>query len=688
MKKCFLPLLLALLMIFVLPVQASSAFGSATDALCTIYLRRDAGDTLLGTGVAFIRNDTILTVEGCIREGELVVLSSGGEHRVTSVRAEESGAALLTIDPPVDAAPVSLADYSMQAVPYVLSASADGQRAAEPLYQVLMTRYRGTDALLLSSEDGLLPGAIVLDEAGALVCITAARNGEGVGMYTALDISSLYGLSIELDDISDTEAAYVKASISWQDGVLDISWPDANHTEGVYFITVGGRENRYYSSYTAGAIRTGISILLPLGHSYDVQVQWTPDKTQPLPINWYIMQEISLPEDAYTDHGFTCRSYVSALPAGSAIPDGLFPETEFLSVDMVTGGAYDLYFQSIAEYQVDEQIPLPMTAELIAPDGQFYYLDLEFVFDPALQGADVFYLPLGDLFAECLQFTEGNALAPGEYRLRYAIAGKTADEYVFTLAPEGTAAPEETNSSRSAGFLTGYTVACEGGYVTLDWSNLTALPTGEDLTYVAFIQYGENAYYTYYEMAAEARQAEFHAIPGVDCVVWLAYTHGDSIAELHPQSPDECTFVPAAQKQPFTLNGFTHVRAGLAASDAESPEDDGVYLPEAPITRQMLTDRAVPVYFQTEDTYSVTEISSDYPMAIVLFTPDGLVFAERSGYVFMPEICDGDIWARNLEALLSSYESLTGDAAWPAGEYTIGYYIGGFVADEFTFTLE
>ena len=690
MKKRFLPLLLALLLALALPAQAESAFAAAADAVLPIYLRTDAGDTLLGSGVAFIRNDTLLTVESCVREGELVVLASDGEHRVTDVRVEDNGAALLTMEPPLDATPVVLADYSISAAPYVLGVAADGARTAETLYQALMGYYRGEDALVLSSEDGLLPGAVALDENGALVCIAVGRNGEGVGMYTALEIAGLYSLSLDLADVSGTDPFYVKADLRWQGGALNVDWPDSGRTDGIYYITVSGQANCYYSSYTARADEAGLSLILPPGHTYDVQVQWSPDKASVLPVNWYAMQQFAVPDGVYTDYGFTSRCYVSALSAGSAVPKGLFPETDFLSVDMVTGGAYDLYFQTIAEYQVTEELYLPMTAELIAPDGQFYFIDLEYHLNPAYNDGDVCYLLLEDLFAECAEFSDGSVLAPGAYRLRYAIAGKTAAEFAFTLAAEGASAPETTSAVPAAGLLTGYTVTSENGQITLDWSNLPELPAGDNLTYVVFVQYGDNTYYSYYKLDAATWQ-ETHcsipSVPGVDSIVWLGYAYGGGIAGLEPQTREEYVVVPADEKQPCTINGFTHVRASLTVADAAAASS-GAYLPEVPLTRALLTDRTLPVYFQTEDTYSVTEESGDYPLLIVLYTPDGGIYTDESSYLFMPDLCGGDFWTRDLEELLSFYESMAGASAWPAGEYTVGYYIGGFVADEFTFTLE
>ena len=102
----------------------------------------------------------------------------------------------------------------------------------------------------------------------------------------------------------------------------------------------------------------------------------------------------------------------------------------------------------------------------------------------------------------------------------------------------------------------------------------------------------------------------------------------------------------------------------------------------------MLSDRSTPLYFQTEDTYQISEASGDHPMVIVLQTPEGLRMNALFGYSFDPALQASDMWLMDISSLFEAYETVTGSAAWPAGTYRILYCIDGQIAGEFTFTLD
>ena len=112
------------------------------------------------------------------------------------------------------------------------------------------------------------------------------------------------------------------------------------------------------------------------------------------------------------------------------------------------------------------------------------------------------------------------------------------------------------------------------------------------------------------------------------------------------------------------------------------------FLPETALTREALLDDGLRLVFQTEDTYQVAEESAGHPLVFALFTPEGWIFTEQGAYTFTPDVAASDLWLRDLSSIVQSYVSFAGEDAWPAGEYTFGYYIDGQTAAEYTFTLE
>ena len=96
----------------------------------------------------------------------------------------------------------------------------------------------------------------------------------------------------------------------------------------------------------------------------------------------------------------------------------------------------------------------------------------------------------------------------------------------------------------------------------------------------------------------------------------------------------------------------------------------------------------MPLYFQTEDTYSVTEQSEDHAMVIALCTPEGYTFSYESQYVFMPTLTESDLWVLDMSPLFAWYEQFVPEEErWPAGDYAVLYCIDGCVAAEFIFSV-
>jgi hypothetical protein len=155
-----------------------------------------------------------------------------------------------------------------------------------------------------------------------------------------------------------------------------------------------------------------------------------------------------------------------------------------------------------------------------------------------------------------------------------------------------------------------------------------------------------------------------------------------------PQQQEDYLVIPAAPETAFTLHDFENQRLSVVSSADPLAVDKGQYLPEQALTREVFTNHDTFLYFQTEDTYQVSENSDNHPMLIVLCTPEGLCFIDPLVYMFDPALQSSDLWLKDVSKLFADYEALAGDAAWPAGEYRLLYCIDEKIAGEIKFTLE
>lgn len=677
MMKRILSAMLGLLLLSAAALAESDPYLAVLDTVYRIVLRTEAGDVTLGSGVLYGQADQLLTAESCCRAGELFAIGEDGEHAVLSyAMVKDTGAALITLATPAAAQPMALAAYDTPSLPFIFGANVRDELSVAPLYQVLHAVYRDHKALQISGTEGLLPGAVVVDERGQIVALTVAAHTEGLGMYTALEPDVL-GAAIQ-----GKTSPFLPVEAAWNGGLLTLSWKDVVRTGGAYLLTVTGAENNYYTNYETK--EKSFQLAVPAGHSYYYQVQWVDSGASPQPLVWEDMSAYTVPELPLPTPGYQQQCYLASAPRGKEFTSVL-PEMPLISVDTLFAADQERYLQIISSYDVTEALRCPMTVSLIAPDGQFYYEEMFITLTPEEEEQDVFAVPVDSIFAGCRDFSGGGSLMTGNYELRVHLAGKLAGSYSFTVLPAGTALPEPTATPAPAetGFVQGLAVTREKGLVTLDWSGCV-IPEGKTVT--AYILYDGNTYYTYKEMTAGTTSADFPEIPGVGCMVWAAYSGGGT-PNLVPTSHQECTVLAAQAKTAFTLNGFTHVRDGLAFTDDPQAAEGTVFLPEAPVTRELLAGEGF-ILFQTEDTYAVSELSEDHILSIVLHTPEGMHFMTSGGYTFDPTLTASDLWLLDITGLFDSYESMAPAEPWPAGDYTIGYYIDGQVVSETTFTLE
>ena len=685
MKKRLFSLLAALMLLFSTTALAdNNAYDLIENAMYLIILRTEEKDIPLGSGVLFADPQMLLTSAGCVQEGQLYAVGTDGEYPVAAAEVlDDSGVAVMELASPSANTPLHMASENTAGMACIFGADAAGEFIVAPLNQLRNTIYHGQDAMLLSSSEGLLPGAFLTDEHGDLIGLTLAQYGEGAGTYLSLDANGLYR-AMTRQQYAD---AFLPVEANYADGVLTLTWTDEPRAEGVYLITLSADDNSYYTYFEAPCTDRGIEISVTPGHWYDFQVQWTDDKTQAIEPVWGAMSGVIVPESTFSGYAYAQEcSLVTRTDAHAPIVD--LPET---TLAQMTNASLLHYLQVTASYDVEKAVELPLTVELLAPDGQFYYESAVHTLTPNKEKEDAFLLPLDALLADCAEFS-GGTLALGQYELRYALAGAVAGEYIFQvteksaaeMAAEQSAAEAEAEASKpKSGFVTQLTADYQNGAVLLSWQE-DEIPEGA--TVDAFYLYEDNNYYIYHRMPAGEHATEIFTVPGRETMIWVYWTLDPSLEMPLPHHQEDYLVIPAEPETTFTLHGFENQRLSVVSSMDPLAGDKGEYLPEAELTREALTNKDAYLYFQTEDTYQVTETSDDHPMLIVLCTPEGLCFIEPLAYMFDPKLQSSDLWLLDISSICREYENLI-CGAWPAGDYRILYCIDGQVAGEINFTL-
>ena len=429
MIKRLVAILLAAMLLFSAFACAESELGTMLmGAIYRIVLRGETGDQTLGSGVLFADQKILLTAESCCKEGDLYAIGEDGEHAILAwEKADQTGLALMEMVTASSGTPLQLSAFDVQSLPFVMGASAQGETGSVPLYQAIYTFYRDQEALIFRGEEGLLPGAFVPDENGCIMGLVVAQQAEGLGMYIALSPNAIYS-ALTADPSMDT---FCPITLKWDQGALDVSWTDVKREGGYYAITFSGDSNRFYTVYKEESTARSGAVILPAGHTYYVQVQWVADGAEAIEPIWSVMTPYTVTAQPLTAYGFRQECYLTFAEPGreGAI---VLPPVEKITRAMFADSALEPYFQIRNTYDVNEEITMAAAVELVAPDGQFYFLDLGYIFDPAFETDDSFILPVKDLFAACSDYS-GGALMPGEYVIRYFIGGKTAGEYLFIL---------------------------------------------------------------------------------------------------------------------------------------------------------------------------------------------------------------------------------------------------------------
>lgn len=273
---------------------------------------------------------------------------------------------------------------------------------------------------------------------------------------------------------------------------------------------------------------------------------------------------------------------------------------------------------------------------------------------------------------------------------RGELAGMVAADYAegegrVLVLPAEEIARGITEAGEYLGFLAGWGEATEGYHVTVeknlvtfDWSEMTlpAKAEGEEIYLV--VADAANRYLSFFPAETAERRLSMILTPGRIYISGIVVCAGapDTLPEQY-----EVTVVPPAKN--LTEYNF-HPTLTTIAEMPENAEGEQAPVPVTEITEELL--RSGRAYFYSVSTYEIEEERADRTLLVTLTDPEGNNYRYETAWMYSPAFMKEDIW----------YFALTGTAltwsldqiGYPKGIYRMAYYVGGDLADQFTFEIK
>ncbi|MGN0972088.1 MAG: hypothetical protein ACI4OY_09035, partial [Aristaeellaceae bacterium] len=298
------------------------------------------------------------------------------------------------------------------------------------------------------------------------------------------------------------------------------------------------------------------------------------------------------------------------------------------------------------------------------------------------QTACILYTGLEGMLPGALLFNGQGQLAGltmaayGEGLNRYV--AYPADVLQARLDGEGPAARVQTL------WLTGLEVTADKGEMTARWDHLDAPEQAEDGVLYLIWQDTGNDFVSYAEVAWAEGYASFPCVPGRSYRVWLQQSVTGEV-ELATLSARDAVLAETPSAEPYADYGFhDDVMYLTCVPESQAYGETEQIPPLGDFTASGLTAEGLCCYLQAVSVYEVAEEQLS-TMVIAMQAPDGSVYAELAGFIFMPELNGSDTWHADVTDLVR--DCITYSGGLP-GEYTLAYYLDGQLASSFSFTLE
>lgn len=436
---------LAALLVMLLALGCLSARAERLpEGLFRIVCRDAQGqDTLLGTAV-LMEGNTLLTAASVARcDGQLMAVGPAREYPVLAavIPPEQPGVALLGLAEQPSELPVALAG-DMASVSWA-ALEESGTMACAPVEQASIITLGGQECLLYTAREGLLPGGVLVNEKGELLCLTVASYAEGVGRYVALEASELLTLLPGANDFSTAqpESGQVTGfTVTAEAGVLTVDWSACGVTleEGEQLtVALYDTGNTFLNGITPSTGETSISQAAVPGRTYEVAVlrsRGEPDFSS----SWYNSAvQITLPEaEPFDRYQFRNEElYLGCAPleqAEEALNQQVEP-IDPITAQSLTDPAQAVFLQATSTYQVEKEAAATAVIALFTPENYCFFTEGGFLFLPELCAGDVWNMEITDLIDHYLEFSPTGGMSPGAYSLRFYLDGALAGELMWTL---------------------------------------------------------------------------------------------------------------------------------------------------------------------------------------------------------------------------------------------------------------
>ncbi|MBR4459241.1 MAG: hypothetical protein IKS31_09825 [Clostridia bacterium] len=318
----------------------------------------------------------------------------------------------------------------------------------------------GTQGLTCTSMEGLLPGAAIFDEGGALCGLITAALGEGEGRYTAVDAPALREM------LGQAPAEKPAETPGENPGTKQAPAPAAGGTtwieslpyriEGTYLIVdFTGSDllgqyikiwyfddgNDYYRwvviepgdedplAYFPAVPGRSLTLYAAANASAEAGDR---DLTAAVQTGLTAGTRISVPEaKKEMPYGYQQECYLAATPKDQAVGDTeRLPAAEEITRQLLTDEGTVLWFQVNCSYTVTEDLEDSLLTCLFAPDGSVTTNLSGFLYGVDFMSQDDWHVDVTDM----VRYMDSlNGLPGGTYTFAYYVGDVLAGSFTFTL---------------------------------------------------------------------------------------------------------------------------------------------------------------------------------------------------------------------------------------------------------------
>lgn len=225
----------------------------------------------------------------------------------------------------------------------------------------------------------------------------------------------------------------------------------------------------------------------------------------------------------------------------------------------------------------------------------------------------------------------------------------------------------------------GFKVTADKNLVTVDWTEMTLPEKQEGETLYLVMLDGANSYLNYYPAELEQRKMNFILTPG------RFYIFGIGAYSAAPaEAPASFATINIPQADKLSAYGFRPNLTAIAESEETTLKDGEAPKPVTEVTEELL--RSGRAWFYSSSSYEVTERMDNISLLVTITDPNGVNYRYESGWLYDPSYMKEDVWYVNLQEVGLTH-GLDGNG-YPRGTYEVAFYVGGDLADSFTFELK